>query len=201
MSVPPRRRLPERPSLEQLRKQAKEHLDTLRAADPSVKLAAAQHALAREYGFESWPKLVHHVESMQPAQPHAATRRAEIRSKTPVVARTRHRCVGAHSGLRVGRSRSRASADRKDPSLARAHYDYRKPLYFAVRENRLDVVRFLLEHDRNPLDLWVDDESARDCPRSRLHGDGAAAGAHARNEVQRLAEGRAGRAWRCGNTT
>ena len=113
MSVPPRRRLPERPSLEQLRKQAKEHLDTLRAADPSVKLAAAQHALAREYGFESWPKLVHHVESMQPATPHAATSRAEIRSKTHVVARARHRCVGAHSGLRGGRSRSRTRAHRK----------------------------------------------------------------------------------------
>ena len=40
---------------------------TLRAADPSVNLAAAQHALARDYGFESWPKLVHHVESLQPA--------------------------------------------------------------------------------------------------------------------------------------
>jgi ankyrin repeat protein len=53
----------------------------------------------------------------------------------------------------------------QDPSLARSHYDYRKPLYFAVRENRIDVVRFLLEHDRNPLDLWVDDdpiEIARD---------------------------------------
>jgi ankyrin repeat protein len=53
----------------------------------------------------------------------------------------------------------------KDPSLARAHYDYRKPLYFAVRENRLDVARFLLEHDSNPMDLWVDDgplEIARD---------------------------------------
>jgi ankyrin repeat protein len=53
----------------------------------------------------------------------------------------------------------------RDPSLARSHYDYRKPLYFAVRENRIDVVRYLLEHDRNPLDLWVDDdpiEIARD---------------------------------------
>jgi ankyrin repeat protein len=53
----------------------------------------------------------------------------------------------------------------RDPSLARSHYDYRKPLYFAVRENRIDLVRFLLEHDRNPLDLWVDDgpiEIARD---------------------------------------
>ena len=46
MSVPPVRRLPERPSLEQLRKQAKEHLGTLRAADPSATLAAAQHVLA-----------------------------------------------------------------------------------------------------------------------------------------------------------
>jgi len=53
----------------------------------------------------------------------------------------------------------------KDPSLVRAHYDYRKPLYFAVRENRVDVARFLLEHDHNPLDLWFDDsplEIARD---------------------------------------
>ncbi len=52
-----------------------------------------------------------------------------------------------------------------DPSLVRSHYAYRKPLYFAVRENRVEVARFLLEHDRNPLDLWVDDdpiEIARD---------------------------------------
>ena len=53
----------------------------------------------------------------------------------------------------------------KDPALPRSHYDYRKPLYFAVRENRVDVARFLLDHDTNPLDLWVDDdpiEIARD---------------------------------------
>ena len=53
----------------------------------------------------------------------------------------------------------------RDRSLARAHYDYRKPLYFAVRENHVDVTRFLLEHDHNPMDLWVDDgpiEIARD---------------------------------------
>jgi hypothetical protein len=66
VSLPPLRRLPERPSLEQLRKQAKEHLETLRAIDPSTGLAAAQHALARESGFESWARLVHHVASVQP---------------------------------------------------------------------------------------------------------------------------------------
>ena len=33
-----------------------------------MSLAAAQHALAREYGFESRPTLVHHVESIRPAR-------------------------------------------------------------------------------------------------------------------------------------
>jgi hypothetical protein len=50
-------RLPARPSLEQLRKQAKERLIALRGADPAATLADAQYALARDYGFESWPRL------------------------------------------------------------------------------------------------------------------------------------------------
>ncbi|MGH7469558.1 MAG: hypothetical protein ACRENP_16535 [Longimicrobiales bacterium] len=54
-------RLPARPSLEQLRKQARERLASLRATNPSATLADAQFALARAYGFESWPRLVHHV--------------------------------------------------------------------------------------------------------------------------------------------
>lgn len=57
-------RLPARPSLEQLRKQAREKLKRLRRTDPAAMLADAQFALAREYGFESWPKLVHHVEEV-----------------------------------------------------------------------------------------------------------------------------------------
>jgi Ankyrin repeat len=165
MPVPPLRRLPERPSLEQLRKQAKEHLDTLRAADPSATLSAAQHALAREYGFDSWPKLVHHVDSVHPA--NRMLQPAELKSDqkllwspgrgTDVWALIQACTSGDVEGVRALITR--------DPSLARSHYDYRKPLYFAVRENPIDVVRFLLEHDRNPLDLWVDDdpiEIARD---------------------------------------
>ena len=71
--------LPERPSLQQLRKQAKELLQRLRSGDPSANdrlrkfkttfdnpiLADAQFTLAREYGFESWPKLVHHLLASQ----------------------------------------------------------------------------------------------------------------------------------------
>ena len=37
-----------------------------------------------------------------------------------------------------------------NPSLVRAHYEYRTPLYFAVRENRLAVARFLLDRGANP---------------------------------------------------
>lgn len=45
----------------------------------------------------------------------------------------------------------------QDPSLVRSHFAYRKPLYFAVRENRLDVAAFLLERDPDPMNLWVND--------------------------------------------
>jgi hypothetical protein len=48
--------LPPRASLEHLRRQAK-----ARRRDRAIGLSRAQHELAREYGFESWPKLAHHV--------------------------------------------------------------------------------------------------------------------------------------------
>ena len=165
MSVPPRRQLPERPSLEQLRKQAKEHLDTLRAVDPSTALAAAQHALAREDGFDSWPKLVHHVESLQPES--RMLQPAELKSDRKLLW-SPGRGTDLWNLFQACIAGDLATVEAlvaKDPSLVRAHYDYRKPLYFAVRENRVDVARFLLEHDYNPLDLWVDDnplEIARD---------------------------------------
>jgi internalin A len=60
-------RLPARPSLEQLRKQAKDRLKTLRAQGTEATLADVQFALAREYGFQSWADLAHHVETMNPA--------------------------------------------------------------------------------------------------------------------------------------
>jgi hypothetical protein len=55
--------LPPRPSLDHLKKQAKQRLERLHASSPRAQLADAQHALAREYGFASWPKLKAHVEA------------------------------------------------------------------------------------------------------------------------------------------
>lgn len=49
--------LPPHPSLEHLRKQAK-----ARRRERGIALSQAQYELAREYGFGSWPRLVHHVQ-------------------------------------------------------------------------------------------------------------------------------------------
>jgi ankyrin repeat protein len=54
--------LPAAPSLEQLRKQAKELVRERRRADEPLRLSEAQLALAREYGFPSWPRLKAYVE-------------------------------------------------------------------------------------------------------------------------------------------
>jgi len=80
--------LPARPSLQQLRKQAKELLRAYRTGDTAVVeqfrariprladpgqpdemiLADAQFVLAREHGFENWAELVHHIAAIQLAE-------------------------------------------------------------------------------------------------------------------------------------
>jgi len=74
-------RLPARPSLEQLRKQAKELLKAVRAGDEAARarfakagrqgpalLATAQHVLALECGFENWINLRRYVEATRPSR-------------------------------------------------------------------------------------------------------------------------------------
>jgi hypothetical protein len=67
------RELPRQPNLEYLRKEAKELLDEMQQRNRSAQLADAQHALARDYGFASWPQLKTHVELvLRPAAMMAA---------------------------------------------------------------------------------------------------------------------------------
>jgi ankyrin repeat protein len=86
----PDRNLPERPNLEQYKKQAKELLSDAAPGSPAevrsaalarirkyhprlrtlpestpISLADAQLVLAREHNFESWPKFAHHVETLR----------------------------------------------------------------------------------------------------------------------------------------
>ena len=50
-----------------------------------------------------------------------------------------------------------------DPSLVQCQYSYRTPLYFAVRENRIAVVEFLLEQQADPLSFAVGDSLLEIC--------------------------------------
>jgi catechol 2,3-dioxygenase-like lactoylglutathione lyase family enzyme len=54
--------LPARPSLEYLRKLAKDRLRAMRGIDPRAKLSDAQFAIARDHGFPSWRALKAEVE-------------------------------------------------------------------------------------------------------------------------------------------
>ena len=56
--------LPERASVEYLKKLAKDRLDELRRLDPDAKLAAAQLAIAREHGFPSWRALKAEIDAL-----------------------------------------------------------------------------------------------------------------------------------------
>lgn len=64
--------LPERPSLEHLKHQARRRLGELRALDASVKLVEAQLSIARDYGFASWRALKAFVDRASPDGPRAS---------------------------------------------------------------------------------------------------------------------------------
>jgi Ser/Thr protein kinase RdoA (MazF antagonist) len=57
--------LPENPSLDHLRKQAKDLLAGLRDSNPRASLAEAQSSLAEQYGFRSWTDLKAEVDRQQ----------------------------------------------------------------------------------------------------------------------------------------
>src|SRR4051794_3831507 len=58
-------KLPERASLEYLKKLAKDRLQDLRLSDPEVKLATTLLAVAQEHGFSSWWALKAEIEQRQ----------------------------------------------------------------------------------------------------------------------------------------
>ena len=147
--------LPARPSLVQLRKQAKELLRDYRANDPAalarlrahhpritsekrVTLAVAQLVIAREYGFASWAKLKHYVESVQ--RPADFDEPLWGRATWPFLA-------AIYRGDETIVRQMLAS----DASLARAEYAYLQPLHYAVRGGRIGMVRLLLDAGADPL--------------------------------------------------
>jgi ankyrin repeat protein/catechol 2,3-dioxygenase-like lactoylglutathione lyase family enzyme len=120
-------KLPERPSLEYLKKRAKEHLVELRRRDPRAKLAAAQLAIARDYGFPSWRAL-----------------KAEIdRRRAPTL-------VAFFSACEAGDVATLRELLAKEPSLARARTPDGATTGLHLAVPHLEAVRLLLEHGADP---------------------------------------------------
>lgn len=150
--------LPARPSLEQLRKQAKDLLRDARAGDPaaiarlfaaaprttrqasvdSATLADAQYVLAHEYGFASWAKLKRHVESIERPRDFDEGNWGE--NTWPFLA-----------AVYDGREATVREMLHADPTLARAEYAYMQPLHYAVRRGHASMVRILLDAGADPL--------------------------------------------------
>ena len=147
--------LPERASYGFLKKLAKERLAALRTKEPGAKLAAAQLAIAREYGFASWRALKGELDRRR-APNVAAFMRActagdvaalrELLQKDPGLAR--ERVGGGGSGLHLAVRHPDALRllieHGADPNM-RDLGDNASPLHFAAGHGNLESVRVLLD--------------------------------------------------------
>jgi len=143
--------LPPRPSLEWLRKSAKDRLADLRAADPNARLADAQLSISREYGFPSWRALKAHVESVVP----------------PLEADAGERVMRALlEAARTGQIEQVRAMLASQPALINAHGPHPywggrpQPLHMAIESGHRDLVERLLDlgadpsGDNGPYDHW-----------------------------------------------
>jgi ankyrin repeat protein len=150
--------LPAKPNLQQQKIRAKELLKACKAGDTEAldpiranhqkflectnedlanhdpKLADAQHVIAREYGFASWPKFVIYINSL-----HSRQRNEEALELVRSVA------TGDYED-----ARQRLMAN---PQLATKHIaedNEHRGLHYAVRNRDLRMVQLLVEHGADP---------------------------------------------------
>jgi ankyrin repeat protein len=153
--------LPERPSLEYLRKLAKERLQALRRANPDAKLAGAQLSIAREHGFPSWRALKAEVDRR--AAPNesdffAACSAGDVDTVRRLLANqpsllratkpgARHAgWTALHSSAQAGRAEVvRVLLQHGADANAREAGDNTSPLHWAAAAGNVESVRALLD--------------------------------------------------------
>jgi ankyrin repeat protein len=159
--------LPARPSIEQLRKRAKNLLRAARAGDSeslgrlqtcgiarhSIRLADAQYVIAREHGFAAWGDLARHVSRLT-GLPNEGGERPMIRPAALEGSRPFTLPDGAvvttddvwrmFLAARAGDMEDVRSLVRRAPALVLVEYNYTPPLHFAVREGHRELTEFLI---------------------------------------------------------
>jgi ankyrin repeat protein len=148
MSGYPTRRLPPNPSLEQLRKQAKDLLERYRAEDApavaevqqfernpdpsSFALNDAQRVLARAYGYESWPSLKAFVDGVNVLELAEAVKAGDM-NKARILLNARPELIGTDMGASNEHRALHYAVLRRDPAMVRllmeAGADARKGIY------------------------------------------------------------------------
>jgi ankyrin repeat protein len=147
--------LPEHTSLEYLKKLAKERLAMLRAADPAARLAAAQLAIAHEYGFSNWQTLKAEIDHRR--EPHVAeflracsagdveALRGLLKTDAELVReRIASGSTGLHQAVHHPDALRLLIAHGADPTVRDAG-DQASPLHFAAANGNLESVRVLLD--------------------------------------------------------
>ena len=144
----PTRRLPHGPSLEQLKKQAKDLLAAYRASDlaaqeevqrferntdpSSFALNDAQRVLARAYGYESWSRLKAFVDGVNVEELTGAVNSGDI-AKARVLLNARPELVGMDTSASNEHRALHHAVLRRDPAMVRllmeAGADARKGIY------------------------------------------------------------------------
>jgi ankyrin repeat protein len=146
--------LPERASLEYLKKLAKERLTDLRATNSTAKLADAQRDIARQYGFSSWRALKIEIDRRSTPQIAAFSQacaggdvdaiRALLQDHPDLV---RERVMSGSTGLHLAIRHPQAIQvliERGADPNARDTGDNATPLHFAAGQGLVESVRVLL---------------------------------------------------------
>jgi ankyrin repeat protein len=149
--------LPERPSLEYLKKLAKDRLREMRRSNPAAKLAGAQLSVARDYGFSSWRALKSDIEQSA-AQFFDACENGDIARLRELLARdpklvlvSRQGWTGLHLAAKGGHlSAVQLLLEHGAHPNAREAGDNTYPLHWAAAQGHLEVVRALLDAGGDP---------------------------------------------------
>ena len=127
--------LPDRPSLEYLKKLAKDRLPELRRANAGARLADAQLVVAREHGFPSWRALRAHLDAPGRAE------RAE-------------RVIELFAAIKRGEEATVERVLAADPGLANVRdAEGSTPLLAAVAAHRAGLIPLLLARGADPTPL------------------------------------------------